>query len=121
MRKHQASNHLVEEPSSYHDVGLWDHTGVLEPSFHEEEVLEHFRGMENKRKRSWCKPTHHHDYDVWRWWRMAEKFQNDGYKRKHPLRNGKKKSPTTMNLAWLAAGGREWSDRQQMTINLNLR
>ena len=122
--KSQASNHQVEEPPSYHDVGQWDHSGVLETSNHDEEVLEHSRGMENKRRRlndsvrfrSWCPPTHHHDYDLRRWWKTAEKFQNDGDKRKPPLKNVKKKSPSTMNLAWLSYW---WKRMERQATNEN--
>ena len=46
--------------------------------------MEHSRGIEYKRRklndsvrvRSWCPPTHHHDYDLRRWWRMVETEEN---------------------------------------------
>ena len=73
-------------------------------------MLEHSRGMENKRRRlndsvrvrSWCPPTHHHEYDLRRWWRIVENIQHDRQRRTPALRNGKRRPPSSMNLAWLS-------------------
>ena len=108
QEKEKLEEFIREKTESQSSSQLVENQDLPGPSCHEEEVLEHSRGIQNKKRRlnnsvrtrSWHPPTHHHDYNLRRWWRIAEK--SDGDRKKPPLKDKGKKSPPTMNLTWFS-------------------